>query len=69
MPGDVAMDEPCTGVVRFEGNRDEAVAGEEDHVSARWVVELGVEKRRMERLGGLLKKGEIVTVEVNLEGA
>lgn len=66
MPGDVAVYQPGARVVRFEGDDDEAVGGEEDDVAAWGVVEFEVQERLVEGSGGLLEEGEVVPVEVDL---
>ena len=50
VPGDMAMDEPQTRIVGFEGDDDVAVCGEDD-VAARWVFV--VEDVWVELVGGV----------------
>lgn len=67
MPGNVAVDQPSTRIVGFEGNRDEPASGEEDNVATRGVVEFEFELAWIEALIGLLEKREVMSVEMDLE--
>ena len=66
MPGDVAMQKPCTRVVGFEGDDEIATPGKEGDVSARRVVEFHIYEPVPVRGLGLREDGEVVPVEMDL---
>lgn len=66
MPSDMAVKEPSTRVIGFEGNGDKTVAGQEHDVAAWRVVILWFESAQFEALIRLLEECEVVSVEVDL---
>lgn len=72
MVGDVAVHQPHARIVSFEGDGSEAVTWEEHSVAARRVLFVGSKDVRI--VGNpclvvlLVNNGEIVTVEMDLDG-
>lgn len=67
--GDVAVQEPGAGIVGLEGDDHVAGPGHQDHVAAGRVVVFEGEVARVEVFFvGLFEDGEVVAVEVDLEG-
>ena len=65
--GDVAVQEPRARVVGLEGDDDVAVAGHEDDVPSRGIIELQGQRARTEVFFvGLFEDGEVVAVQVQL---
>lgn len=65
MPSDVAVDEPCTGVVKLEGDGKVAVAGEGSNVTARRVDHVQGGGVAVPHASILAEDEEVVAVQVD----
>jgi hypothetical protein len=67
MVRDVAMYEPSTGIVGLESNNDVAVLWKEHNVPSRRIVEGEIEAGWEGTGSNLLKNGEVMPVEMDLQ--
>lgn len=65
VPSDVAVDEPCTGVVKLEGDGEVAVARESSDVTARRVDQVEFGGVAGPHAGVLAEDEEVVAVQVD----
>ena len=67
MPCNVTMQQPVPRIIGLERQDQESVIGQENDISSWRVVQFEIDRSRVEWSRRLLKNGEVVPVEVNLE--